>query len=146
MRARSAARNVVLGLGLVIVSMSSSCVTSASAAEAPGTALADVADVAGLTLQGTTLDQSLLAAGSPQLSSVTRFGAPIRSENLPSRSASISMSSASIASAAHASRAAEAAPRRPRSDSFLLILVGVTLVGYQLLRKHRLLRPQPFSL
>jgi hypothetical protein len=35
----------------------------------------------------------------------------------------------------------------PRSlaDALLLTLLGVTLVVYQLFRKHRQLRPQPFS-
>jgi hypothetical protein len=40
----------------------------------------------------------------------------------------------------------QAEPRRSAADFLLLSLVGVALVGYQLLRKHRLLRPQPFSL
>ncbi|MBB6094692.1 hypothetical protein HNQ60_003579 [Povalibacter uvarum] len=38
------------------------------------------------------------------------------------------------------------APQRSTKDLLLLTLVGGMLVAYQLLRKHRLLRQQPFSL
>ncbi|MFL6549575.1 MAG: hypothetical protein ACJ8OJ_12835 [Povalibacter sp.] len=41
--------------------------------------------------------------------------------------------------------AAAAAPRS-FEDSLLLALLGLTLIAYQLFRKHRLLRPQPFTL
>lgn len=37
-------------------------------------------------------------------------------------------------------------PRNSTKDLLLLTLVGGMLVAYQLLRKHRLLRQQPFSL
>jgi hypothetical protein len=36
--------------------------------------------------------------------------------------------------------------QRSLADSLLLALLGVTLIAYQLFRKHRLLRPHPFSL
>lgn len=53
-------------------------------------------------------------------------------------------------SPAPATQAATAQPQQvPRSstkDLLLLTLVGGMLVAYQLLRKHRLLRQQPFSL
>lgn len=42
--------------------------------------------------------------------------------------------------------AMNAAPPRSTADYFLLGLVGIALVAYQLLRKHRQLRPQTFSL
>lgn len=35
--------------------------------------------------------------------------------------------------------------QRSLADSLLLALLGITLIVYQLFRKHRLLRPQPFS-
>lgn len=41
--------------------------------------------------------------------------------------------------------AASVSQRSP-ADSLLLALLGVTLIAYQLFRKHRLLRPHPFSL
>lgn len=40
----------------------------------------------------------------------------------------------------------DAARMRSAGDVWLLTLVGVMLVAYQLCRKHRFLRPQPFAL
>lgn len=37
-------------------------------------------------------------------------------------------------------------PARSTKDLLALIMVGAMLVAYQLFRKHRLLRQQPFSL
>jgi hypothetical protein len=41
---------------------------------------------------------------------------------------------------------AQVVAERSPADSLLLALLGITLIAYQLFRKHRLLRPQPFSL
>jgi hypothetical protein len=41
---------------------------------------------------------------------------------------------------------ADSVAQRSPADSLLLALLGFTLIAYQLFRKHRLLRPQPFSL
>lgn len=55
-------------------------------------------------------------------------------------------SAALVATPGVAAAADETADQGSPEDYLLLTLVGLGLIAYQLLRKHRLLRPQPFSL
>jgi hypothetical protein len=97
--------------------------------------------------------ETFAALPAPLRSAQAEVPGPVRptrsQEPAHERSGEIRLASLSPTPAARAVAAvpqAEPAPERSTKDLLLLTLVGGMLVAYQLLRKHRLLRQQPFSL
>jgi hypothetical protein len=98
-----------------------------------------VAEVAPLTFSSTAVPQSLRSPNfnshlefSPQVE--LAYTGPVRRLTAPTRPDGRAMSIP-----------VQGVSQRSLADSLLLALLGITLIAYQLFRKHRLLRPQPFS-
>jgi hypothetical protein len=137
MRAGKIVRSVVLiAAGLVTTLGATSSFANAESAHQP---VITVADAAPLNHFGSTaVPQSLRSPNfnshlefTPQVE-LTHTG-PIKANAPAYREGRRTMQQTSVS-------------QRSLADSLLLALLGVTLIAYQLFRKHRLLRPHPFSL
>ncbi len=132
MRARKFVRHLVL----TFAALSASSIAAAESGHQPKLMVADAVSMN--HFGSTAVPQSLRSPNfnprmefSPQVE-LGRIG-PVRA-NVPARREDrmISVPAASVS-------------QRSSADSLLLALLGLTLIAYQLFRKHRLLRPHPFS-
>lgn len=105
-----------------------------------------VAETAASNTAGSVVAAGMTRAASPdiRLDVAERVTVPYRisAQRADLRLASLSPGPAVLAATAQP----QPAPVNSTKDFLLLTLVGGMLVAYQLLRKHRLLRQQPFSL
>ncbi|HEY5809469.1 MAG TPA: hypothetical protein VIT67_15955 [Povalibacter sp.] len=140
MRARSLAK-VVSYVALGAASIGFSVVSHAANGVTATHAVVDtVSDAAAFPALATT--QPLRTAAASQLA-----GAQLAvATKMDVGSTGLTGGLAVTPAVAAAPAAAEAQEQGSPEDYLLLTLVGLGLVAYQLLRKHRLLRPQPFSL
>jgi len=97
-----------------------------------------VAEAAPLAMGSTALPQSLRSNFNSRLEfspqAELAYRGPVRRLTAPPRPDGRAMSIP-----------VQGVSQRSLADSLLLALLGITLIVYQLFRKHRLLRPQPFS-
>lgn len=129
-------RVIVAAAGLFAAHGGTAAVTDVAAARAADT-VAGLAHAADVGVVHNELD-------------ATRVTVPYRGAG-PYREAGLRSDDARLmrftpAPAAQAATVPQQIPRNSTKDLLLLTLVGGMLVAYQLLRKHRLLRQQPFSL
>ncbi|HKE95481.1 MAG TPA: hypothetical protein VKB34_14300 [Povalibacter sp.] len=130
MRARSLACSFILALAVWSG-------TACAAETAPPAVVTSVVDAAALPIGAAALPQQSHRRALPLVSGQSGLLTPAQSLMLDVRP---------VRHVPTAAAPAMPVQQRSAADFFLLILVGLTLVGYQLLRKHRLLRPQAFSL
>ena len=135
--ARMRARKLIRVFVFTVASLASAASVADSKSAPYG--VITVADAAPIKLSSTAMPQSLR---SPSFNSHLEFSPQAEL----TYSGPVSLMAPPRSDGQTVAIPAQVVAERSPADSLLLALLGISLIAYQLFRKHRLLRPQPFSL